>query len=128
MYKKILVPLDGTLTEKQVLQHARTLARSTGAELALLRVLAVQPPDPLFSTPWVQAISEDQMDSLQLMARGALERIAHALRAERLRVSTHVHTGQTADAILDCASEVKADAIVMSALGLKSAAPWPDSG
>ncbi len=127
MYKKILVPLDGTVLEKQVLQHARALARSSGADLVLLRVLTAHSPDPLFSTPWVQAVSEEQMESLRVMAKGALERMAHDLRAEHLRVSTHVHTGQPADEILDCASEVKADAIVMSALGVRVASPWPDA-
>ncbi len=127
MYKRILVPLDGTVLEKQVLQHARALARTSSAELVLLRVLTGHSPDPLFSTPWVQAVSEEQMESLRMMAQGALERIAHDLRAEHVRVSTHVHVGQAADEILDCAHAVKADAIVMSALGVKSVEPWPDA-
>ena len=53
--------------------------------------------------------------------------IAHDLRAENLRVSTHVYVGQTADAILDCARAVRADAIVVSALGMKSSDPWLDA-
>ncbi len=127
MYKRILVPLDGTFLENQVLQHARALARSSGAELILLRVVSGHAPDPLFHTPWVQAVSEEQMESLRLMARGALERIAHEQRAQHLRVSTHVYVGPTADAILDCARDVKADAIVMSALGVKASDHWLDA-
>ena len=87
MYKRILVPLDGTVLENQVLQHARALARSSGAELILLRVVSGHAPDPLFHTPWVQAVSEEQMESLRLMAKGALERIAHDLRAPLRTIS-----------------------------------------
>lgn len=39
MYRKILVPLDGSRLAERVLPHAEALARCTGAELILLRVL-----------------------------------------------------------------------------------------
>ena len=39
MYKKILVPLDGSEMAETVLPHAVALARATGAEVALATVL-----------------------------------------------------------------------------------------
>ena len=39
MYKKILVPLDGSELAETVLPHAVALARATGAEVALATVL-----------------------------------------------------------------------------------------
>ncbi len=126
MYKKILVPLDGTVVEREVLQHASALARNSNAELVLMRVLPGAAPDPLFSTPWVQSVSEGQAESLRVIARSGLERTADKLRCARFHVTTHVYIGRPVDAILECAQAVKADAIVMSSLGLKTNEPWLD--
>ena len=38
MYKKILVPLDGSKLAEAVLPHAQALAKSEGAEIVILRV------------------------------------------------------------------------------------------
>ena len=48
MYKKILVPLDGSPLAEAVLPHAEALAKSEGAEIVLLRV-AVTPARYLFA-------------------------------------------------------------------------------
>jgi nucleotide-binding universal stress UspA family protein len=46
MFNKILVPLDGSVLAECVLPHAGALARSSGAEVILLRVLEQNiPPD-----------------------------------------------------------------------------------
>mgnify|MGYP003561879522 FL=1 len=41
MYKKILVPLDGSPLAEAVLPHAQALAKSEGAEIVILRVPVV---------------------------------------------------------------------------------------
>ena len=41
MYKKILVPLDGSALAEAVLPHAQALAKSEGAEIVLLSVPVV---------------------------------------------------------------------------------------
>ncbi len=51
MYKKILVPLDGSKVAEGVLPHARALAYSEGAELILLTVAANPAMDFAFSDP-----------------------------------------------------------------------------
>ena len=38
MYKKILVPLDNSVTDKTILEHIRPLAKMTGAEIVLVHV------------------------------------------------------------------------------------------
>jgi len=42
MYKLILVPVDGSSFSEQVLPHAAAMARSTGAQLLLLRAVTQQ--------------------------------------------------------------------------------------
>ncbi|HNE04919.1 MAG TPA: universal stress protein, partial [Anaerolineales bacterium] len=53
MYKKILVPLDGSAVAEGVLPHAKSLAYSEGAELILLTVAANPAMDYLFSDPGI---------------------------------------------------------------------------
>ncbi len=124
MYSRILVPLDGTFMEDQVLAKARALACGRDAELILLRVLTPQTPDPLFSAPWVQAVAEEQVESLKLVTKGGLERLARQLRTPGLRVTTRVCSGQPAEVILAYAEAERADAIVMLAYGVKGTEPW----
>ena len=50
MYKKILVPLDGSPLAEAVLPHAQALAKSEGAEIVILRV----PVPPSFGIPRTQ--------------------------------------------------------------------------
>ena len=38
MYKKILIPLDNSITDETILEHIRSLARFTGAKLLLVHV------------------------------------------------------------------------------------------
>ena len=40
MFRRLLVPLDGTLEAASALPAARTLARATGAAITLVRVTA----------------------------------------------------------------------------------------
>ena len=37
MYKRILVPLDGSKVAEQILPHVRTIAKGTGARAVLVR-------------------------------------------------------------------------------------------
>jgi nucleotide-binding universal stress UspA family protein len=48
MYKRILVPLEDDRSAGAHVQHASALASSLGAELILLRVIAVVPSDEYF--------------------------------------------------------------------------------
>lgn len=82
MYRKILVPLDGSAFAEFALPVARTLARETGAELELVMVQDPVPPfafgeweeDP---QPW----REEYLAAVEDRLAGELEgRIRHALR------------------------------------------------
>ena len=126
MYHKILVPLDGTVVQDQVLKHASALARNEGAELVLLRVLHDSSARGLFNPPWAQAAPAQDLDAASLVARSSLERRAQTLRRSNLKVSVHVASGTPAEAIVSAACSLGADAIVMSAYGIKARAAWLD--
>ncbi len=119
MYKRILIPLDGSEFAEAALPHARALAACTGAELVLLRV-AVQPlygsisPD---SSPSIRADTEAE-------ASAYLDRVAGELRAAGFRVTAETCTGPVAETILDYAAGIRADLIVMSTHGRSGLARW----
>ncbi|NIN00567.1 MAG: universal stress protein, partial [candidate division Zixibacteria bacterium] len=48
MYKRILVPLDGTPNDDIVLEHVKDLARQHGAELTLLQLYRIMKADEPF--------------------------------------------------------------------------------
>ncbi len=124
MYKRILVPLDGSEQAESVLPHVRTLAENTWAEIILLRVI-VDPParNLLFRRPG-QGLAEPEVDDVRILVHGYLERLAEKLRARNLKVSTEVCTGSAADTILGCAENLHADLIVMSTHGESGPTLW----
>ncbi len=126
MFKKILVPLDGSVVENEVLEYASGVARNSNAELVLMRPLNVRTRNPIFAPPWASAGSEQEMEALRVVFRTALEKTAKRLRACDLRVTTQVYAGDPANAIVECAEAVKADAIIMSAHGVKCDQAWLD--
>lgn len=115
MYKKILVPLDGSELAEQVLPHVSQLAGCTGAEIVLLRV----PSEPLYEylVPDPEIAVEMHRD-IELAAQVYLDEIATELRSMALKVETRVVWGAPVqDTILDVARELNADLIAMSTHG-----------
>jgi nucleotide-binding universal stress UspA family protein len=103
MFKKLLVPLDGTAESAVALPLARTVARATGAEVRLVRVVRLQ------------AVStEGERD----VAAESLKRVADELGTSGLRVESVVHTArEPADAILQEVRACGADLVVMATHG-----------
>ncbi|MBI4674511.1 MAG: universal stress protein [Chloroflexi bacterium] len=115
MYKKILVPLDGSELAEQVLPHVSQLAGCTGAEIVLLRV----PSEPVYDylVPDPDLTAEVRRD-IEMGAQVYLDEIASELRAMNLNTSTVVVWGAPVhDTIVQAARELKADLIAMSTHG-----------
>jgi nucleotide-binding universal stress UspA family protein len=117
MYRKILVPLDGSATSARGLEEATGLARVTGATLVLLHVIDTYPLAVEMATPdtWQKVI-----EGLRKHGEGLLERARttvqnHGVAAiERL---VEFPAGRVADAILDEAKAAECDVIVMGTHG-----------
>lgn len=123
MYKRILVPLDGSEQAEAVLPYVRTLAENSHAEIILLRVFVPRAPHPLFIRPqW--RVTEAPVDLLRLFMEGYLNRIAEQLQLSRVRVTTAACDESAADAILRCAENFHADVIAMSAYDKGGNSPW----
>lgn len=121
MYRKILVPLDGSKVAEGVLPHAKSLAYSEGAELILLTVGANPALDYAFSDPGLaqQAIQEQEDRSSKYITE-----IETQLKSAGFKTSTQMRVGSVADVILGVAEELQVDVIAMSTHGRTGPARW----
>ena len=121
MYKKILVPLDGSELAKKALDHAEKLGKFFESEIFLFQVVPFMPiyGSPELVTPLI--IDEKQKES----AEKYLATLAEGLRQRGLNVTTIVRTGQqVAVEIIDFAKESGVDLIVMSTHGRSGVSRW----
>lgn len=121
MYRKILVPLDGSKVAEGVLPHAKLLAYSEGAELILLTVSANPALDFVFSDPGLaQSAVQEQEDRSQRY----ISQIENELKSAGFKTSTMLRVGSVADVILGVAEELQVDVIAMSTHGRTGPARW----
>ncbi len=121
MYRKILVPLDGSKTAEGVLPHAKALAYSEGAELVLLTVAANLAMDFAFSDPALAVRAEQDQEE---RSKTYMAEVEKELKFAGFRVSTLLRIGAVADIILEVAEETQADVIAMSTHGRTGPARW----
>jgi nucleotide-binding universal stress UspA family protein len=121
MYKKILVPLDGSPLAEAVLPHAQALAKSEGAEIVLLRV-AVTPDVNFFNR--VPAEGRQITDEIEEEALDYVKTETAKLQKEGAKVTGITRDGIIPDTILDVAEETHADVIAMSTHGRTGVQRW----
>lgn len=138
MYRKILVPLDGSALAEEVLDYVRALADCTGAEVVLLRATPVPTYMPTRPEPVGASHASIHLDPVARVgmyptmggpndstrvqrAVEAVERylvsVDDKLKAAGLRTRVITRPGPVADAILDTADTLGADLIAMSTHG-----------
>ncbi len=121
MYKKILVPLDGSPLAEAVLPHAQALAKSEGAEIVLLRVPLTPNIEFLSRNP---AIAEKMIEDVEKQTEGYLESEVEMLKKSGAKVSSIMREGSIPEAILAVADETHADVIAMSTHGRSGIQRW----
>jgi nucleotide-binding universal stress UspA family protein len=121
MYKKILVPLDGSEAAQKALGEAEKLAKIFDSELLLVQIVPFMPiyGSPELVTPLI--IDEKQKEA----AHRYLASLVENLKQQGFRASLTVKTGQQVPAeIIDVAKEKGADLIVMSTHGRSGFTRW----
>jgi len=121
MYRKILVPLDGSKVAEGVLPHAKALAYSQGAELILLTVGANPAMDFAFSDP---GLAESAVLEQEERSKKYISEIERQLTSAGFKASTVLRVGSVAEVILAVEEELQVDAIAMSTHGRTGAARW----
>ena len=125
MYKKILVPLDGSKLAEVVLPHVEQLAWELGSLVILLRV--VRPPRS-GDYPWqeeMMALNRERESVFKREAETYLAARRGALRTKKIDVNTRVVVSEAvADIILDFAEQEGVELIAMSTHGRSGLSRW----
>jgi nucleotide-binding universal stress UspA family protein len=122
MFKRILVPLDGSQFSEGALEQAQMLAECGGGKIELLRV-AVHPSNYVYVAD-ATALA-DLYDSDRAHCEDYLKAVAARINADaKVPVTTAVLEGVVADAVLDYAEDTDADLIVMSTHGRSGMERW----
>lgn len=118
MLERILLPLDGSMLAEGVLPHAVTLARATGARLAVLQVVEPLPESDSVTTDplhWHLRKAESQ---------AYLDEVGKRLRELGLTVESIQLEGPAAERIVEHARETDTDLILLSSHGQSGLSPW----
>ena len=122
MYKKILVPLDGSPLAESVLEHVRSIAKCTGAEVVLLRVVTLPVSAYMLATDPHFVVNTS--DDMQARALEYLNDVAAGLRKEGIPVAIKICSGVVSDTIQELAALMQVDLIAMSTHGRGGLARW----
>ena len=124
MFKKILVPLDGSQLAEKALPYAEALTQQFAAELILVMVLhrpLVMPLDYGVTLPPVEEITAHE----QQAARDYLNRLQAELGQRQVPTRIIIlESMSTAEAIIDLASDEKVDLIVKTTHGRSGPSRW----
>ncbi len=123
MFRRILVPLDGSELAEKALPYAKTLAQKYEAELLLLRILPplIPAPDPLKTTSQASEI----LQMFEDQARQYVGQWQTKLEDEQIQTQVEVLEGNpVAEMILEQSCDRNVDLIVMSTHGRSGNNRW----
>ena len=117
MFKKIVIPLDGSELAEQALAPACRIAEKFGSELLLLRV--VTPERPLPTGSYLSSRADGLPAAIASIAVDEAEAYLSSIKLPLVGLSlrTRVPIGAPPEMIIDAAAESGADLIVMSTHG-----------
>jgi nucleotide-binding universal stress UspA family protein len=114
MYKRALVPLDGSVVAETVIPFLLEIAGPLDMEVVLLRVN--QPVAPVV-IEGAGSVEIEDIEARRIDAEEYLAPVAVELRAKGIRVDTRVRRGVPAEEIVAAAKEEGVDLIAMSTHG-----------
>jgi nucleotide-binding universal stress UspA family protein len=114
MYKRALIPLDGSSVAETIIPFILDIAGPLDMEVVLLRVVEPIPPMVIEGSPHIDV---EDVEARRTDAEEYLAPIAIDLRNKGVRVESRVRRGNPADAIVAAARESGADLIAMSTHG-----------
>jgi nucleotide-binding universal stress UspA family protein len=121
MYRRILVPYDGSPFSERAVDHASYLAKISGADLLLVNVTVL----PALVYTYHQAANAAINEAAQSLMQSSKDTVVKTLdviidrtKKEGIRASYRHAVGDPAEVILEIAEEEKAGLIVMGSKGL----------
>lgn len=113
MYKRIMVPMDGSKLAERILPHVKTIAKATGARVTLLRVVS---PHAEFALEAPRE-AKQRLEIEQTRAAKYLGGVAKDLAKVGVKATPRVALGEAAVQILNAAEREKADLIALMSHG-----------
>src|SRR5947209_2518787 len=123
MFRRILVPLDGSQRAARAIPVATRLARASGGSITLLRVVT-SPIEFAWETMESPMFMQETLGVDQARASDYLARIATSDELTGVETTTQVCTGAPAQAILSVARSEQMDLIVICSHGYTGMTHW----
>ena len=132
MYKKILIPLDGSEPSKNALEHAVEIAERFSAEMSLLAVVSrvmipIFPDEGFGAAPMTAAKDMAQyQERMKIIYQNVLDEAEKKLSMEypNLKVEKILKEGRPSATIVDTAESDNYDLIVMGSRGIGGITGW----
>ncbi len=122
MFKKVLVPLDGSAYSESILEHLEMMAASCGSpEIILLTVIEPYSPES-YIVP--ENILEEAHKKAVAQGRKHLEDLSSALSRKGIAASVEVLEGEPAETILEYARKSAVNLIMLSTHGRTGVTRW----
>ena len=122
-FRRILVPLDGSVLSAAALPVAEAMAQKFDSELVLLRVVDFPVPHRAALYPedhWIREALQQEQREVQTY----LDTMQHTLEAQGLHARTLVFEESPAEDILFAASSEDVDLIIMTSHGIGGSGRW----
>jgi nucleotide-binding universal stress UspA family protein len=120
MFRRILIPLDGSELAEKALKKALEIAKSYGSTLLLTSVV----PLIELSGEYSSLTFIETLQKMRDRSQSYLDRKLDELSTERIRVDATVLVGDPATRVVELAEEHKIDLIVLSSRGRTGLARW----
>ena len=125
MYKKIMVPLDGSELAECVLSHVQAIA--SGCRVPSVELVRVVEPIQLPTRGGI-ALSANDLKRVKAEMKGEaenyLEKITARLKGAGLHVQTKLLEGKAAEQLVEHARSSKADLLIMASHGASGVTRW----
>ncbi len=126
MYKKILVPLDGSKLAESVLPHMESIASGCGAQDVIF--LRVVEPINVPISDGVYAFGAEYWKQLESNSIAAAEsylgQLVSRAKYDGINLRSEVITGKAADIIAEYATKNEVDLIIIATHGLSGVSRW----
>ena len=122
MFKRILVPLDGSGRAEQAIPIAARLARASGGSIFLVRVVSTEPAH--LPTAHKPILTQTVGVADRALAESYLRGVAESELLTGIPVQTRVLVGLVSSSLLAVAADEHADIIVMCSHGYTGVRRW----
>ena len=124
MYKKILVPLDGSELAECVIPHVEIITKGCGVEsVILMYVLDTSTPSG-YNAFIGESVKKEVDENHEKSAREYLDTVAGRISLEGIRVEKQLIKGRPAESIAEYASGSDIDLITIATHGRSGISRW----